>query len=176
MFVRRTPRAFTVIELIVVVIILVLIAALAIPRFSRGATSISDTEMLRNQLAVLRSAIEMYYYDHSAYPAAAGSGRASAGSSSAFVQQLTLHSDGDGIVADQGSSRFSFGPYLRRGVPPCPVGAARGSASVAIISGTIRPTYQAQRSDAGWVYNFMTGEICANSNQPDPQGTPLDQY
>ncbi|MBL8878323.1 MAG: hypothetical protein JNG88_04305 [Phycisphaerales bacterium] len=173
---REAPRGITVVEVIIVVIIVGLIAALAIPKFSRGATAQNDAQSLRNQVSVLRNAIEMYYYDHAAYPAGKGTGRAAAGSFAAFKQQLTMFSDRDGNVSEERSARFAFGPYLRRGIPGCACGGAEVRNEVVVIEGTARPAYQADQPNAGWVYNMHTGEICANSNGVDAQGTAMDRY
>lgn len=176
MFSRIARRGITVIEVIIVVIIVGLIAALTIPKLSRGATGIGDEQSLRNQVSVLRNAIEMYFYDHAAYPAAKGTGRASAGSSAAFRQQLTMFTDRDGNVSEERSSRFAFGPYLRRGIPGFAGGGAEVKSEVVVIDGTTAPAYRADRPNAGWIFNMHTGEICANSDQLDAQGMRMDRY
>lgn len=173
---RTNHAGFTAIELIVVMIIVLLLAAIAIPRFSNAAIRESDAQELRDQLSVLRNAIELYYYDHGVYPAAQPTGRAPARSSEAFHQQLTLYTDRDGIVSDTPSVRFSFGPYLRRGVPASPVAEVSGGNVVIVLSGQGPPSFLAHLPAAAWVYNCETGEICANSNGFDPSGKPFDRY
>lgn len=166
----------TAIELIVVLIIVLLLAAIAIPRFSSAAIRADDARELREQLSVVRSAIEMYYYDHGVYPAAQPTGCAPARSSEAFHQQLTLYTDRDGIVSNKASERFAFGPYLRRGVPASPVSDVPGLSTVLVLSGPEHPAFQAHQPGAAWVYNCETGEICANSNGYDASGIPFDRY
>ncbi len=170
--VRRT--AFSVLELIVVVVILGVLAALAIPQLS-SAASLSPEEQLRQQLRVLRTAIELYYQDHGAYPAQRPAGAHPAGTPGAFVRQLTMYTDAEGNVAPAPDERFRFGPYLRDEIPPCPVTGAPGN-QIAIVQGPQMPGYMPDHPHAAWVYNPQTGYIAANSDQRDPQGKRYDSY
>jgi general secretion pathway protein G len=170
-------RASSLIEVIVVVVILGVLAAIAIPRFSQAATSDEESN-LRAGLAVLRTAIELYYRDHGAYPGQepAGLAGAEAGTAAAVIRQLTQYTDADGRAAVSPSADFSYGPYLRRGIPSCPVAPGGPSARIHTISGTDEPACCAAAADAGWIYNPNTGYIAANSNKVDSRGVRYDTY
>jgi general secretion pathway protein G len=170
-------RGFSLIELIVAIVILGVLAALAIPRFSQGAVNPREAD-LKTNLAVLRTAIEMYYHDHHAYPAqkAAGAVGAEAGTAAAFVRQLTQHTDSEGRACASATETFCFGPYLRDGVPPCPVSSRSPSAEVRLISGELDPAYDSSADSAGWIYNYETGYIAANAPGEDAQGVRYDSY
>jgi type II secretory pathway pseudopilin PulG len=174
---RARRPALSLIELIVAVIILGIVAALTIPRFSRAATHPGERE-LRPRLRVLRSAIESFYYDHGFHPAARpdGTPQGATGSEAAFVSQLCQYSDADGVVSPVRDERFRFGPYLMEGVPPCPVSPRRGLNGVHVIRGRMMPRYTPTAASAGWVYNCDTGYICANSGLRDGQGVPYEGY
>jgi prepilin-type N-terminal cleavage/methylation domain-containing protein len=169
--------AFSLIELVVAVVILGVLAALAIPRFSHGAVNESEAD-LRTHLAVLRTAIEMYYHDHGAYPAqkAADTAGAEVATAAAFIHQLTQYTDVDGRVGPAPSATFRYGPYLRNGVPQCSVSAVGPSADVHVITGAAEPAYNVTVPHAGWIYNCETGYIAANSPGQDQLGVRYDSY
>ena len=68
---RSRKSGFSLIELVIVIVILAVISAIALPRISRGAKG-ADESALGQNLAVLRSAIEMYSAEHGGkFPAVA---------------------------------------------------------------------------------------------------------
>ncbi len=172
-----SKNALSIVELIVVVVILGVLAALAIPRFSQGAVNPGEAD-LKTNLAVLRTAIEMYYHDHGAYPAQkpADTVAAEAGTAAAFIRQLTQHTNANGYASPVPSDTFCYGPYLQNGVPPCPVSAQRRSARVHLIAGDAVPAYDQTVAEAGWVCNYETGYIAANAPGEDTQGVRYDSY
>ncbi len=172
---NRKRAAFSLIELVVVVVILGVLAALAIPQFSRGASDTVETR-LKARLGVLRTAIALYFEDHGAYPGQNPDGTFPAGSPDCVARQLTLYTDAAGHTAPQPSDTCCFGPYLRNGIPPCPVSPGNPSAVLAIVRGSAMPGYQASASDAGWVYNPDTGYIAANSSATSACGLRYDRY
>ncbi|MCK4342851.1 MAG: prepilin-type N-terminal cleavage/methylation domain-containing protein, partial [Phycisphaerae bacterium] len=91
-------KGVSLIELIIALVILALLAALAIPRFSRAAAQPDEGAILRAHLKVLRVAIERYYQDHDVFPGCHADGLNPAGSEAAFIAQLTKFSDERGRV------------------------------------------------------------------------------
>ena len=135
-------RAFSLVELVIVIVIIGVLAAIAVPRLSRGATTASENALSAN-LAAMRSAIELFYAEHGqTYPALAK-----------FEDPLTKYSDLSGTTFGDRDTATGviYGPYLRA-VPPLPVGAAKGkTAAVAAIG-----------DDGGWVYDVTKGTVKAN--------------
>lgn len=62
-------KAFTLVELVVVVVIIAILAAVAVPKFYDRATDAKKSAAMQS-LATLRSAIELYRADGTAYPTA----------------------------------------------------------------------------------------------------------
>jgi len=163
MFTNRVrDRAFSLVELVIVIVIIGVIAAIAIPRLSRGAAG-ADESALRSNLAILRNAIELYYAEHgSAYPGAA------------IVNQLTLYSDRAGNTNTGKTSVFKYGPYIRKDMPPLPVGTNAGSRTVKVVTGT--PTVDIA-GGFGWIYSSDTGAIIANADDLSEDGvTTFNQF
>jgi len=169
--------ALSIVELSTAVVVLGVLAALAIPQFSQAGVTNAKAD-LKTDLAVLRTAIELYYRDHDAYPAQkdAGSEAARAGSPSAFIRQLALFTDADGHANPTRTTRFRFGPYLRDGIPACSVSIGGPSAKIHVIQGRIVPRFDCSVAAAGWIYNADTGYIAANSPGMNERGVRFDAY
>jgi prepilin-type N-terminal cleavage/methylation domain-containing protein len=170
----RRHRAFTLVELLVVIIIIGILAAVAIPQFGDASTD-AKKSALKENLRTLRSAIEKYYHDHnSAYPGvvkthkttAAGAAAAHTDAAEAFLKQLTAYSDVDGNTCDEKNASFPFKPYLKRKIPDNPLaasGAASDPDSVSVTTDTTRLTADASPT-TGWKVSSETGEIIANES------------
>ena len=131
-------RAFSLIELVIVIIILGVISAIAIPRMMEGADNAAVTGAAAD-LAVLRGALEMARYEHAAYPADA----------TEFVQWLTTQVAGNG-------------PYIVK-VPPLKTGASEGATGVLVIaSDPPAPPDVDVGGTIGWLFNPTTGGVWAN--------------
>jgi len=124
-----TAKGFTLVELLVVVLILTVVAAIVVPQI---AASVDDARLaaLDADLARLRNAIELYRQEHGAYPgsrASAGgscAGRGGTGTTAsaatravAVAEQLTLYSSSAGKVCSIASPSYRYGPYLKSAEP-----------------------------------------------------------
>lgn len=165
--------ALSVIELIVAVLIIGIIAAIAVPRFSQAADD-DDGEELRQGLNAMRFAIELYYFEHGEYPGQLGDGVYDAGTAEAFISQLTGVTDENGHVSGERDAQHHYGPYLRLGIPPCPVPPRVGLTGVHVVDSA--PQFTPSAAQAGWVYNCRTGDVALNSDITDPAGVQYDDY
>lgn len=156
---RKQNRGFSLIELVIVVVIIGILAAIAIPRLSRGASGAGDSALSGN-LKILRTAIDLYATEHGGtYPATA-----------TFVTQLTQFTDDSGTVSSTKTSTAVYGPYLR-GVPTLPVGAKKGQNGVDLVANAATAT-------VGWIYDPTTGTIRANTTagETDAKGSLYSAY
>jgi len=176
---RSVARGFTLIELLIVVIILAILAAIAIPQFS-SSTADAQMSALDSNLATVRSALEQYRVQHNgnSYPGAvavAGGVACPDGSTSvqaatglaAMTAQLSLVTNAAGEACPTGNAIFRFGPYLRQGIPTEPFTnsnavtvPANGAAAVAVAGGQ------------GWAYSTGTGQFIRNETALDGAANP----
>ena len=167
-------RTASYVELAVVLMIFGAIAIVTIPQRGRAADRV-EQEPLRGHLEVLRSAIERYCYDHVAWPGQFADGRHPALTEEAFITQLTQYTDREGVASDTKTQRFCFGPYLRAGVPACPVAPRAGCSGICVLGADEIPRFHESAISAGWVYNPFTGDIALNSDHTDDAGRRYDE-
>ena len=166
---------FTLVELLIVVIIIGILAAVAIPQFGQSSDD-ARLSALDSNLATVRNAIELYYHQHSSagYPGViklhkAGAAAAAAHTSAqqAFVYQLTMYSDAAGNTADTlDKATYPYGPYIKTGVPSNPLPASGAVATPSAVTvGTETAPLTAEASPAtGWRYSSATGQFIANNS------------
>jgi len=159
---KHSRGGFSLLELVIVVVIIGIVAAIAIPRMSRGTAGASDSAV-SGDLAVLRNAIDLFAAEHGGkFPTLAN-----------IEGQLTKYTDDSSTSApvDTKDATHLYGPYLRK-VPPLPVGANKGKTAFTATAPS------ATTADAGWYYNATTGEIKANcaDTEQDDSGTAYNTY
>jgi len=149
----------------VVVVIIGMLASMAIPRMSRGASGASEAAVAGN-LSIVRNALLRYAVEHrNVFPRL---------DAATVVSQLTGYSDDQGNTSDTRAGVFVYGPYLA-GIPPCSIGPKAGSSGICIDTVNSPPEYH-EGNPAGWVYNPNTGEFLPNAPGSDliflgPAGT-----
>jgi len=163
---QKRRKAFTLVELIIVIIILGILAALAIPQFVTSTTEAQEATLKAN-LQVMRNAINLYYHQHrSTYPGAVktdGTGTATvdADNPDAFVKQLTSFTNDMGkISATLDRTNYPCGPYIMTAIPASPV--SRTGTSVNVVKVTNDAGAMTADGTTGWMYSKQTGQIIAN--------------
>ena len=139
--VGRTRRAaFTLIEVLIVVIIMAVLAATIVPQFT-DSTDDAKSSTSQFNLHTMRSIIELYKAQHN--------GRAPG----ADLSELTTTTDADG---NKGSGAgFPYGPYLQA-IPYNPFTDSNTVAAPAAVPPN------AVVDGAGWLYDAATGQIWIN--------------
>ena len=148
----KKQKGVTLIELMIVVAIIGILAAVAIPKFAdmlekarEGAT--------KGNVGAIKSAISIYYGDQGGqWPSS----------------------------IDPTVSGNSFSKYMDR-IPAVKVthsftsnGTSLSGTSTAIASTAAAPTLL--NTTDGWIYNTTTGDVWVNNNQTDSRGTAYSGY
>ena len=135
----RRP-GFTLVEILIVVVILSILAALVVPKFVSAAGESRENSIKAN-LWRMRTQLELYKQEHDGYPSLAN-----------FEDQMTLASKADGSTAAIGTSGYPFGPYL----PKIANNSETGTNTV--TNGAV--------GTSAWYYDETPGDLLANHSAP----------
>lgn len=91
-------RAFSLVELVIVIVIIGIIAAIAVPRFS-SATTNANAKQAQASAVILQNALDLFVAEHSPGALAA--------TGADIVTQLTAATKADGTAGT------TYGPYIR---------------------------------------------------------------
>ena len=126
---KSRKRGFTLVEILIVVIILGILAAIVIPQFT-NASNDARQNSIASTLQTLRSQIELYKIQHADTPPPAAS----------FWTQMLNASNTTGTTTAGGTTAtYPLGPYLQAAA----VNPANGQSAVAAAAAT----------NVGWVYS-----------------------
>ena len=111
---------FTLVEILIVVVILGIIAAIALPRFSNAATR-ARASMLSDDLRVIRTQLTVFKAQHrDVAPGYPDGDTSEQPTQAAFIAHMTQSSNPEGETASPGTAGYDYGPYLRE-VPVNPL-------------------------------------------------------
>lgn len=169
---RSSESGFTLVELLIVVIILAIMSAIAIPQFG-SSTEDAKISSLETNLQQLRGAVELYYHQHnSRYPGAYSevdgttATATAAAAQTAFIAQLTQYTDKNGQVAGVKDATFKYGPYIKKStLPKNPfLDGAAATDVLADITVVDITTPVAVTGATGWKFYVKLGRVVANDN------------
>lgn len=137
---RHRRCGFTLVEILIVVVILGILAAIVVPQFTSAAAT-SRENSARMSLYRVRGQLEFYKQQHNGqHPPLA-----------TFADQMTQASQADHTTAAPGTAGFSLGPYVRS-IPINPFTSNDTVDDTAIGTGK------------GWFYDESTGNFRANDS------------
>jgi general secretion pathway protein G len=143
----RARKGFTLVEILIVVIILGILAAIVIPQFTNASTSARMSNMA-SQDQTIKSQISLYMLQHQDNPPANGVSN----NGSDLFTQLTSKTDQTGAAS---TSTTAFGPYL----PSVPSNPLTASTAVDYLSTAPTVGTTAPGTAYGWAYYAATGEF-----------------
>lgn len=161
---QRTSRycsAFTLVELLIVVVILGIMAMIVIPQFSNASHQARENT-LKDDLRYLRTQVAVYKAQHRDTPPGSGS--------SDFLMQMTMPTDEQGNTNATSSPTFKFGPYLLA-IPHNPL-----NGKDTIKFSTSADVTVDVDDTTGWLYNVDTQQVAPNLSGSDANGVPYKQY
>ena len=151
---RRERRAFTLVEILIVVLLLGILGAIVIPRFS-NASADAKRAALASSLHALRAQVEMYMLQHGdTTPALTGSDWTPLTTQSTYRAQ-------------------TVGPYL---TAPA-VNQLNGKSDILVVAADVTGGDPIAGADMGFIYNPATGKIWATNTAQDRvynEVNPLD--
>ncbi len=149
MLAYRTHRksGFTLVEILIVVIILGILAAIVIPQFTNASTD-ARKNSLKSQMQTLRSAIELYKLQHGdQWPTADGT--------------KTGAWDWDELTGTSSYGGVTYGPYLQQ----VPVNPLNGDSGVDSVATDPSAGDAASGNTIGYVFSQATGKIFATNEE-----------
>jgi prepilin-type N-terminal cleavage/methylation domain-containing protein len=164
-------KAFTLVELIIVVTILGILASLVIPTF-QGHVVQAKEAAAKDNLKVIRTQIEVYKMQHNGVPPGYISG--SGAPSALLALQFTATTTDDGAVSTSTipAGAYVNGPYIKK-IPENPFNKL--STINYVTDGTAFST-AADGTSSGWLYKKETAEFKINWNGNDSQGNAYIDY
>ncbi len=132
--------AFTLVEVLIVVVIMAILAATIIPQFT-DSTNDAKLSTVKFNLHTMRSQIELYKAHHNGLLP------------SATLVELTKSTDVDGTQGTGAS--FPYGPYMRE----IPANPFTNSSAVKSIAADPAAAGDVTAGGAGWLYNSTSGGI-----------------
>ena len=148
----KAKSGFTLVEILIVVVILGILAAIVIPQFTEASTEAKESRLV-SDLQTVRSQIELYKIQHNDDLPGAGS--------ASFTDAMTKYTDVDGALATtQAPGDGVYGPYLQK----IPTNPWNDLATVG-EDGTLGD------NSHGWEFNTTTGAFHADDDKSCTDGT-----
>jgi general secretion pathway protein G len=167
---NRAHKGFTLVEILIVVIILGILAAIVIPQFTNASQDARKNSLV-SQLQTIRSQTELYKLQHLDQNPP---GLDTLGSTAAAVAwaEMTVKTDADHTININGN----FGPYLQAAPVNSISADPTTGADVLVVAADVTPGGPSgAAAGEGWVYNRLNGKMWACSrlggfvyNEGDP--------
>lgn len=165
----NTRQGFTLVEILIVVIILGVLAAIVIPQFSTASMEAKES-MMRDDLRTLRSQLQVYRAQHRGLAPGCADANAPA-TEDVLVAQMTQSSNEDGETAAPGTDGYPYGPYFAS----FPVNPLNGKCTIQVMGDSDSLPTEADDSH-GWIYQAGTGTFLSDAAGSSSSGQAYIEY
>ena len=167
----KRARAFTLVEILIVVVLLGVLAGVVLPLVAGSAISARESA-LAHDLNMLRRFVLIYTAQHlEVGPGYPDGDTTQAPTEQVFVDQITMASNSNGQTAAVGTPGFNRGPYLMR----LPANPLNGLSTVQVLVDA--ENFPANADDShGWVYKASTAEVRADNTGANDSGKRYYDY
>jgi len=149
-------NGFTLVEILIVVVILGILAAIVVPQFTEASNE-AKLSSLCCDLQTLRSQIELYKIQHNDIPPTLAN----------FIDQMTDYTNVDGDVQPAAGPGV-YGPYMQK----VPINQFNNKFAADDINGKLDNSGEAGDNFGSWEYDETKGAIYADDNYDgDDDGT-----
>ncbi|MHC4556016.1 MAG: type II secretion system protein [Planctomycetota bacterium] len=167
----RKEKAFTLVEILIVVVLLAILAMVVLPMVSGSAISARESA-IAHDLHMLRRYVLIYTAQHlEVSPGYPDGDTTQAPTEQAFVEQITMSSDPNGQTAPVGTPGFERGPYLMK----IPVNPINHKSTVQVLGDGAAFPADGDGSH-GWIYKASTAKVRADCGGVDNNGKRFYDY
>lgn len=164
-------RAFTLVEVIIVVTILGILAAVVIPTF-QGQTTSARESTAKDSLKTMRTQIELYKLQHDGMPPGYVNG------APALLAILQLQFIGTTALTGQASPNkvpiapYLYGPYIKK----LPENPFNNLTNIVYVAEATDFSTAVNGTSSGWLYKKETAEFVINWTGTDQKGDYFYDY
>src|ERR1051325_5196534 len=165
---RLGDNGFTLIEILIVVVILGVLGAVVLPRFS-DATTATRENTLKDDLRYARTQIIVFKAQHCDTAPGYPSGKVTASPTEQdFLLQMTGCTDEYCNIIKTNTPK-KLGPYVKK----MPVNPLNGLSTILIVpNGSSIPPAGLPDNSTGWIYKPQSLELIPNTPGNDSEGNP----
>lgn len=166
-----SKKAFTLVELILVITILGILSALVLPTFRGHVTTARETAA-KDNLKVIRTQIEIYKMNHNGVPPGYING--SEAPTALLALQFTATTTITGAVSPSTipAGAYVNGPYIRK----LPVNPYNKLSTIAYVAQATAFSNAVDGTSSGWLYKKETAEFKINHTGTDSNGIAFYDY
>ena len=160
---RGRGAAFTLVEVLLVVVILGILAGMVVPQFASSSDDARDSVLMQN-LSVFRHQIELFKAHHGGNPPGFGG--------NVPLIHLLFYTDADGNYSFTESASYPYGPYFTSNTLANPYSGSYVKDSTDPHAETPNNGLKVGSEVVGWFYDKSTGVVAANAEGSTASGTP----